>query len=99
MDQHKADIRTNSVTNSLAIHLLEEHPEHQRNPSAFSFSVNRTGPKAVDRQIREAVQIVNMDPANLINGRSEYIRPAIHRMAHADLLGANEDRRDRQPGT
>ena len=97
VSQHQADIRVNSITNSLAMHLVEEHPQQQRNPAAFSFSVSRTGPKALERQVREACQIVNVGPANLINGRSEYIRPAIQRLAHADLLG-DDDRRDRQRG-
>ena len=97
--QHRADIRSNSVTNSLAQHISEEHPEHLRDPSLFSFSVNRTGPKALERLVREACQIVNTPPNLLINGRAEYIRPVIQRLAHADLLGDNVDGRDRQRGT
>ena len=99
VSQHQADIRANAVTNSLAQHIAEEHPEHMRDPEIFSFSVNRTGPKPLERQVREAQQIVNTAPTNLINGRTEYIRPAIQRLAHADLLGDNDDRRDRQRGT
>ena len=99
MSQHQADIRVSSATNSLTQHLSEEHPEHMRDPSIFTFSVNKTGPKALERQVREAQQIVNTAPTNLINGRTEYIRPAIQRLAHADLLGDNDDRRDRQRGT
>ena len=49
VSQHQADIRVNSITNSLAMHLVEEHPQQQRNPAAFSFSVSRTGPKALER--------------------------------------------------
>ena len=88
VSQHQADIRVNSATNSLAQHLSEEHPEHIRDPSIFTFSVNKTGQ-----------QILNTAPTNLINGRAEYIRPAIQRLAHAYLLGDNDDRRDRQRET
>ena len=48
------------------------------------------------RQILEAVQISNTNPLQLMNGRSEYIRPVIQRMAHVDLL---DDERVRRPGT
>ena len=47
------------------------------------------------RQTREAVQIANTNPTELMNGRAEYIRPAIQRMAHVDLL---DDNRGRGPG-
>ena len=99
VSQHKADIRSNSVTNSLAQHIAEEHPDHLRDPSVFSFSVTRTGPKALERQVREACQIVNTPPNLLINGRAEYIRPVIQRLAHADLIDDNGNGRDRQRGT
>ena len=81
------------------MHIQEEHHEHLRDPTTFTFSVNKTGPKAMERQVREACQIVNTDPNHLINGRAEFIRPAIQRLAHADLLMDNDDRRDRPRGT
>ena len=59
------------------------------------FSVTHTGKKSLERQVREAQQIANTNPAHIINGRAEYIRPAIQRMAHADLL---DDNRGRGPG-
>ena len=92
--QHKDDIRRNSDTNSMAIHLTETHPEHQGDPDAIIFSVTNTGPKPLEREIREAVQIANTVPTMLMNSRAEYIRPVIQRLAPVDLL----DERDRRPG-
>ena len=50
------------------------------------FSVTNTGTKPLERLVREAVQISNTHPTQIINGRTEYIRPVIQRMAHVDLL-------------
>ena len=44
----------------------------------------------------EAVQIANTFPTQLINSRSEYIRPVIRRLTHTDLIA--DDARDRGPG-
>ena len=92
--QHKDDIRRNSDTNSMAIHLTETHPEHRGDPDAIIFSVTNTGPKPLECEIREAVQIANTVPTMLMNSRAEYIRPVIQRLAPVDLL----DERDRRPG-
>ena len=46
---------------------------------------------------REAVQISNTNPLQIMNGRSEYIRPVIQRMTHVDLLD-NDNERGRRPG-
>ena len=35
---------------------------------------------------QEAVQIANTPPTQLLNSRTEYIRPLIQRLAHADLI-------------
>ena len=66
----------------MALHLSEQHPEHRGDPDAIVFSVNKTGPKPLFRQIREAVQIANTVPTAIINSRSEYIRPVIQRLTH-----------------
>ena len=95
--QHKEDIRKNNENNSLAAHLLEDHPEHRGDTNAIIFSVTKTGPRPLEREIREAVQIANTHPTQLINSRAEYIRPVIQRLAHADLIP--DDNRNRGQGT
>ena len=59
------------------------------------FLVTQTGNKSLEIQVWEAQQIANTNPAHIINGRAEYIRPVIQRMVHADLL---DDNRGRGPG-
>ena len=93
--QHQEDLRRNSEQNSMAIHIAENHPDYRGDPTSIIFSVSKTGNKSLLRQTREAVQIANTNPAQLMNGRAEYIRPAIQRMAHVDLL---DDNRGRGPG-
>ena len=68
--------------------------DYRGDQTSMIFSVTKTGKKSLERQIREAIQIAN-NPTEIINGRAEYIRPAIQRMAHADLL---DDNRGRGPG-
>ena len=70
----------------MAVHLLKNHPEHKRDPNAIIFTVTKTGPRPLEREIREAVQIANTPPTQLLNSRTEYIRPVIQRLAHADLI-------------
>ena len=86
VQQHTEDIRKNSDNNSLALHLAERHPDHRGDPNSIVFSVTNTGTKPLERLVREAVQISNTHPTQIINGRTEYIRPVIQRMAHVDLL-------------
>ena len=68
----------------MARHLVEEHPARSRDPTAFSFTVERAG--ALTRQIREAQKIANEAPGRLINGRNEHIPPAIRPLAPGHLL-------------
>ena len=70
----------------MAVHLIEDHPEHRGDPNAIIFSVTKTGPRPLEREIREAVQIANTHPTQIMNSRAEYIRPVIQRLTHADLL-------------
>ena len=58
ISSHKA----NQDTNSMAAHLNIEHLEYLRDPLAIKFSVTRTGPKCLEHQVREAIQLANMDP-------------------------------------
>lgn len=62
ISSHKAEIRADQDTNSMAANLNNEHTEYLREPLAIKFSVSRTGPKCLERQVREAVQLANMDP-------------------------------------
>ena len=95
ISSHKAEIRANQDTNSMAAHLSTEHPDYSRDPLAIKFSVTRTGPKCLERQVREAVQIANMDPDRIINSHMEFVAPAIQRMTHTNLL---DDGRNRGQG-
>ena len=79
----------------MAAHLSNEHPEYSRDRLAIKFLVTRTGPKNIERQVREAVQIANMDPYRIINTHMEFLAPAIQRMTHTNLL---EDGRNRGQG-
>ena len=40
----------------------------------------------MERQTREAVQIANTRPTQVLNTRTEYIRPVILRLAYAGLI-------------
>ena len=93
--QHQREIRGNVDTNSMATHLSGEHPEYSRDTQAIKFSVTRTGPKCLERQVREAVQLANMDPDKIINTHMEFVAPAIQRMTHTNLL---DNGRNRGPG-
>ena len=70
----------------MAIHLSEDHPEHRGDPGAIVFSVTKTGPKPLDRQVREALRIANTPPDQIMNSRAEYLRPVIQRLTHTDLI-------------
>ena len=80
----------------MAAHLNNEHPEYSRDPLAIKFSVARTGPKCLERQVREAVQLANMDPDRIMNTQMEFVAPAIQRMTHVNLL---DDGRNRATGS
>ena len=86
VSQHLEDIRKNSDGNSISIHLAEHHPAYRADPDSIIFSVTKTGPKPILRQIREAVKIANTNPDQLMNSRSKYIRPVIQRLTHTELI-------------
>ena len=78
-----------------------EHPEYSRDPLAIKFSVARTGPKCLERQVREAVQLANMDPDRIINTHMEFVASAIQRMTHVKtfwMTGGTEPRGTNQSG-
>ena len=39
-----------------------------------------------ERQVREAIQIANTPPNQVMNTRAEYLRPVIQRLTHTDLI-------------
>ena len=88
------EIQRNMATNSVATHLSREHPEYSRDPQAINFFVTRTGPKCLELQVREAVQLANMDPDRIINTHMEFVAPGIQRMTHTNLL---DDGRNTNP--
>ena len=51
----------------MARHLTEEHPARRRDPTTFSFRVEKAGERPLPRQIREAQKIANETPGRLIN--------------------------------
>ena len=86
LDTHEKQIRGNLEANSMARHLAEEHPTRRRDPTAFNFTVERAGERPLTRQMREAQKIANEAPGRLINGRNEFIPPAIRPLAPGHLL-------------
>ena len=86
INQHREDIRKNSDGNSISVHLSEQHPQNRGDPDSINFSVSKTGPKPLQRLVREAVKIANTNPAQVMNSRSEYIRPVVQRLIHTNLI-------------
>ena len=70
----------------MAVHLNNDHSEYSWDPLAIKFSVARTEPNSLERQVREAVQLANMDPERTINTQMKFVAPAIQRMTHINLL-------------
>ena len=55
LDTHEKQIRGSVQANSLARHLTEKHPAmaRRRDPTTFSFRVEKAGERPLPRQIRE----------------------------------------------
>ena len=51
LDTHKEQIRGSGQANSMAQHLMEEHPARRRDPITFSFRVEKAGEQPLPRQI------------------------------------------------
>ena len=49
LNTHEKQIRGNVEANSMARHLAEEHPTRRRDPTAFSFNVERAGERPLTR--------------------------------------------------
>ena len=55
-------------------------------PLAIKFSVSRTGLKCLEHQVKEAVQLANIEPDKIINTQMEFMAPALERMMHTKFL-------------
>ena len=94
LDTHEKQIRGNLEANSMARHMAEEHPARRRDPTAFTFTVERAGERPLTRQMREAQKIANEAPGRLINGRFEHIPLPGHQAANpGPLIGQRGDAR------
>ena len=98
LDTHEKQIRGSVQANSMARHLTEEHPARRRDPTTFSFRVEKAGERPLPRQIREAQKIANETLGRLINGRNEHIPPAIRTLAPGHLLDNEAVRGDERRG-
>ena len=74
---HEKQIRGNIQANSIAWHLAGEHLARRLEPSAYSFTIEKTGERPLPWQMREAQKIANEDPGQIINRRNEHTPPAI----------------------
>ena len=63
LDTHEKQIRGSVQANSMARHLTEEHPDRRRDPTTFSFRVEKAGERPLLRQICEAQKIANETPS------------------------------------
>ena len=59
LDTHEKQIRGYAEANSMARHLVEEHPTRGRDPTAFNFTVERAGERPLTWQMREAQKIAS----------------------------------------
>ena len=98
LDTHEKQIRGSVQANSMARHLTEEHPDRRRDPTTFSFRVEKAGERLLPRQIHEAQKIANETLGRLINGRNEHIPPAIRTLAPGHLLDNEAVRGDERRG-
>ena len=78
---HAAAVRNDQPKQSaLAKHLREFHPGHLRDPGVYKAKVTSTHRRPLERQITEGVKIHNSKADILINGKEEWVQPAVVRM-------------------
>ena len=78
---HAAAIRNDQPKQSArAKHLREFHPDYLRKTDAYRVKVLSTYRKPLERQIMEGVKIHNSMADILINGKEEWIQPAVVRL-------------------
>ena len=74
------DIKKMRLKNAFAKHLEDKHKNGRGDTTAFSFKVVKTYKKPHERQISEGVRISNSEADLLMNGKSEWMQPAVQRI-------------------
>ena len=91
-NEHRIAVKKGTVMNALAKHLEIHHPERKFNPSIFEFIVHSTTPKALERQTLEGVQISKSEADIILNSKSQFRQPAIHRVVTTREVDTNRRR-------
>ena len=91
-NEHRTAVKKGTVTNALAKHLEIHHPERKFDPSIFEFIVHSTTPKALERQTLEGVQISKSEADIILNSKSQFRQPAIHRVVTTREVDTNRRR-------
>ena len=86
--QHEDDIKKFRLKNAFAKHLEEKHKDRRGDPTAFSFKVVKTYKKPHERQISEGVRIFSSEADILMNGKSEWMQPAVQRIQMTREVGS-----------
>ena len=91
-NEHRIAVKKGTVMNALAKHLEIHHPEKKFDPSIFEFQVHSTTPKALERQTLEGVRISRSEADMILNSKSEFRQPAIHRVVTTREVDTNRRR-------
>ena len=86
--KHEDDIKKFRLKNAFAKHLEEKHKDRRGDPTAFSFKVVKTYKKPHERQISEGVRIFSSEADILMNGKSEWMQPAVQRIQMTREVGS-----------
>ena len=70
----------NEDTSAFSKHLKIFHPEKQGDTSAFEVRVRSTHKKCLERQVTEGVHISNTKADYVMNSKTEFHQPAVHRV-------------------
>jgi hypothetical protein len=84
--EHAEAIVKKKEDNAFAKHLEEYHPEREGEPEAFTFKVERTFAKPMERQVAEAVKIHRCGADFVLNSKSEWEQPVTDRVVVAREL-------------
>ena len=86
--EHEDDIKKCRLKNAFAKHLDEKHRHRRGDPTAFSFKIVKTFKKPHERQISEGISIFNSTAKILMNGKSEWMQPAVQRVQMTREIGS-----------
>ena len=78
--QHREAIQNRDTTNAFAKHLEIFHTDRAGDISSFKLKVNGTYKSSLERQVMEGVRIANSKANIVLNSKSEYHQPALHRV-------------------